>query len=95
MGWTIQESNVKVIYQELINHWQQNIQETTKAMFDMTLGKIGHVTTVVIIGATALVFYFYVKLLQFIWRSGTRTWNLRVPDLQISGKDYKTRYLIG
>ena len=31
--------------------------------------------------------YPYVKSLQLIWRSGTRRWNLRVPDLQMSCRD--------
>ena len=29
-------------------------------------------------------FHHVVQLLQLIWRSGTRTWNLRVPDLQLN-----------
>ena len=34
-----------------------------------------------------LVHYLKVKSLQLTWRSGTRRWNLRVPDLQMSCRD--------
>ena len=46
----------------------------------------------VIIGTTAVVRYqkFEVKLLQLIWRSGTRRFHLRVPDLQMSCSDLMT-----
>ena len=37
-----------------------------------------------IAGATILVPCHVVKSLQLIWRSGTRRWNLRVPNLQMS-----------
>ena len=43
-----------------------------------------HVNLVVISGTTKLVLYRLVKSLQLIWRSGTRRWNLRVPNLQMS-----------
>ena len=33
---------------------------------------------------------FWVKSLQFIWRSGTRRFHLRVPDLQMSFRDLTT-----
>ena len=37
-----------------------------------------------IAGDTILVPYHVVKSLHLIWRSGTRRWNLPIPDLQIS-----------
>ena len=40
-----------------------------------------------ITGATILVPCHAVKSLQLIWRSGTRRWHLRVPDLQMSCGD--------
>ena len=44
-----------------------------------------HVTLVIISGTTIMVRYFWVKSLrQLIWRSGTRRFHLRVPDLQMS-----------
>ena len=45
------------------------------------------VTLVAIIGITILMSHMLVKTLQLIWRSGTRRWNLRVPDLQMSCRD--------
>ena len=43
--------------------------------------------TTAVVGATILVSCNIVKSLQLIWRSGTRRWNLRVPDLQMSCSD--------
>ena len=48
---------------------------------------IGHVALVAITGIAIMVPYLWVKSLQLIWRSGTRRWNLRVPDLQMSCRD--------
>ena len=46
-----------------------------------------------ITGTTILVPYLEVKSLQLIWRSGTRRWNLRVPDLQMNCRlDYMIGY---
>ena len=50
----------------------------------------GHVTLVATIGTTILVPYHWVKSLQLIGRSGTRRWNLRVPDLPMSCGDWNT-----
>ena len=50
------------------------------------LGQIEHVTLVAITG-TILVSYLQVKSLQLVWRSGTRRWNLWMPDLQMSCRD--------
>ena len=47
----------------------------------------GYVALVAIDVTTMLVPYLYVKSLQLVWRSGTRIWNLRVPDLQMSCSD--------
>ena len=44
-----------------------------------------------IVGATILVPCHVVESLQLIWRSGTRRWNLRVPDLQMSCSDLVLR----
>ena len=46
------------------------------------VASIRHVTLVVITGTTILAPYHYGKSLQLIWRSGTRRFHLRVPDLQ-------------
>ena len=43
--------------------------------------------TVAIFGATILVLFHVSKSLQFIWRLGTRRWNLRVPILQMNCSD--------
>ena len=51
---------------------------------------IGNVTLIAMTGITILVPYYYVKSLQLISRSGTRRFNLRVPDLQISCRDLTT-----
>ena len=52
-----------------------------------------YVTPKAITGTTNLVPYFWVKSLQFIWRSGTRRFYLRVPTLQMYCRlDYKTGY---
>ena len=48
---------------------------------------IGHVALVAIVGANSLVPCHVVKTLCLIWRSGTRRWNLRVPNLQTSCSD--------
>ena len=40
---------------------------------------------------TRIVPYLKVKSLQLIWRSGTRRFHLRVPDLQMSCNDLTTR----
>ena len=48
------------------------------------------VILVVITGIATLVGWYVVKSLLFIWRSGTRRWNLRVPDLQISCRALST-----
>ena len=53
-------------------------------------GGIGNVILVAITGTTSLVPYLKVKSLQLIWRSGTRRWHLRVPDLQMSCSDLTT-----
>ena len=39
---------------------------------------------VAVCGTNILVPCHVIKYLQLIWRSGTRRWNLRVPDLQMS-----------
>ena len=44
-----------------------------------------------IVGATILVPCHVIKSLQLIWRSGTRRFNLRVPDLQMSCSDLTWR----
>ena len=41
----------------------------------------------IITRSTILAYYLYVKSLQLIWISGKRKWDLRVPDLQASGRD--------
>ena len=51
---------------------------------------MGHVTLTAIIGTSILVVYLWVKLLQLIWRSGTRRFHLRVPDHQMSCRDLAT-----
>ena len=51
---------------------------------------IEHVTLVVITGTTFHVPYLQVNSLHLIRRSGTRRWNLRMPDLQISCSDLAT-----
>ena len=50
----------------------------------------GHVTLAAITITANLVSYLEVKSLQFIWRSGTRRWNLRAPDLQMCCRDLTT-----
>ena len=50
-------------------------------------GTIGHFTLAALIRTIVLVSYRQVKSLQLIWRSGTRRWHLRVPDLQVSCSD--------
>ena len=52
---------------------------------------IGHVTLVAITRTVILVPYLSVKSLQLIWGLGTRRWNLRVPDLQMSCSDLLTK----
>ena len=42
---------------------------------------------VAITGINILVPYLYIKSLQLIWRSGTRRFHLRVPDLQMCCND--------
>ena len=49
--------------------------------------EIGLAFLVAITGTTILVPYPEVKSLQLIWRSGGRTFHLRVPDPQISCRD--------
>ena len=44
-----------------------------------------------IAGAIILVPWHGVKSLQLIWRLGTRRWNLRVPNLQMSCRDLTSR----
>ena len=44
-----------------------------------------------VVRATILVPCHVVKSLQLIWRSGTRRWNLRVPDLQMRCSDLTQR----
>ena len=46
-----------------------------------------------IIGATILVPCHVVKSLQLIWRSGTRRFHLRVPNLQMNWSDLTYRYV--
>ena len=55
---------------------------------------IGHAALVTITLTAILLPYLSVKSLQLIWRSGTRRWNLRVPDSQVSCRDL-TIWLIG
>ena len=45
--------------------------------------EMGYVTLVAFAGTTVLVSCHVVKPLQPFWRSGTRRWSLRVPDLQL------------
>ena len=51
---------------------------------------LGHVPLAAITGTTNLVPYLWVKSLRLIWRSGTRRWYLRVPDLLMSCRDLTT-----
>ena len=51
---------------------------------------MGNVTLVAITGTIIIVPYLEVKSLELILRSGTRRWNLRVPDRQMSCKDLIT-----
>ena len=51
---------------------------------------IGCIPLVAVNGISVLVPYLQVKSLQLIWRSGTRRWNLRVPDLHMSCRDLTT-----
>ena len=45
------------------------------------------------VGTSILVLsYDVLKSLQLFWRSGTRRWNLRVPNLQLSCSDLTVRY---
>ena len=54
---------------------------------ESVINPVGHVHLVAIAGTTILVPCHVVKTLQLIRRSGTRRWNLRVPDLQMSYSD--------
>ena len=57
---------------------------------------IRFITLLAITQTTILVPHLQVKSLQLIWRSGTRRWNLRAPDLQISCRlDCMTVHPIG
>ena len=68
--------------------FQFSSSQGTLAAIDKVTWRVGHVTLVTITGTTSwLVHYLKVKSLQLIWRSGTRRWNLRVPDLQMSCRD--------
>ena len=60
------------------SHWREHIS-------------IGHGTLTVIAGTTILVPSHVVKSQQLIWRSGTRRFHLRVPDLQMSCRDLTER----
>ena len=58
-----------------------------KSIIEIDDHTIRHVTLVVTTGTIILVPYLKVNSLQFIWRSGTRRWNLRVVDLQMNFSD--------
>ena len=54
---------------------------------------MGQLALVTITGTTILVPCLHVRLLQLIWRLGTRRWNLRLPDRQMSLQ--RLNYMIG
>ena len=60
-------------------------------VIEMSAGKLslamGLCRLVAIAGTIILVPWHVIKSLQLILKSGTRKWNLRAPDLQVSYKD--------
>ena len=68
--------------------WKTNRTEEHWKTGHKVCYKCTNVMTLVAISGTAkLVPYHVVKSHQLSWRSGTRRWNLRVPDLQMSCSD--------
>ena len=60
-------------------------RESTSPVTSLHRGRVmRHVT---IAGTLLLVLCHVAKSLQLIWISGTRRWNLRVPDFQMSCSD--------
>ena len=57
-------------------------------IFMSTCIEMGNVALVSINGTTCVVPYLQVRSMQLIWRSGTHSWNLRVPVLQMNCSDW-------